>query len=171
MTIMQIIFLITASVTLFAALMVVSTRRMMHAAMWLILVLFGVTITFALLETRFFAIVQLVIYIGAIAILIIFAVMLTRRSMNADVPQVNRNWWLVMVSSLALFVGLVTVMSVWEGFFVTARTVPPGGENLVQLGTALVDPNGFVLPFEVASLVLLAAMVGAIYVAAERKEK
>jgi NADH-quinone oxidoreductase subunit J len=171
MTILQIILLFTAVVTLFGAIMVVSTRKLMHAALWLILVLLGVTIMFALLETRFFAIVQLVIYIGAIAILIIFAVMLTRRSMNADEPQINRNWWLGLISTVGFFISLLIVFSTWQGFGVATRTVPEGGENMVQLGTALVDPNGFALPFEVASVVLLAALIGAIYVAADRKGK
>ncbi len=81
-TSLQVLFLAVAAVTLFSALMVVTTRKIMHAAMWLVLTLLGVAILFALLESRFFVVVQVIVYIGAIAILIIFAVMLTRRVMQ-----------------------------------------------------------------------------------------
>lgn len=82
MTPIQIIFLIVALLTLGASVMVVSARRMMHAALWLILTLLGVAVMFATLESGFFTIVQVVVYIGAIAILILFAVMLTRRDLQ-----------------------------------------------------------------------------------------
>ena len=87
----QIFFLIVALITLVSAVMVVTVRRMMHAALWLILSLFGVALFFAMLDSAFFAVVQLIVYIGAIAILVIFAVMLTRRVMDdqgdSDQPQ------------------------------------------------------------------------------------
>ncbi len=93
MTPLQIVFLIIALATLISAGMVVSARRIMHAALWLVLTLFGVAALFATLETGFFAVVQLVIYVGAIAILIIFAVMLTRRDLQDTRQQTNRYAW------------------------------------------------------------------------------
>ncbi|GAG05720.1 unnamed protein product, partial [marine sediment metagenome] len=78
MTVMQVIFLITAVVTLGGAVMVVTVRNLIHAALWLILALFGVAVMYTLLSAPFFTVVQIVIYIGAIAILMIFAIMLTR---------------------------------------------------------------------------------------------
>lgn len=168
-SLMQIIFLLVAVVTLAAAVMVVSVRRMMHAALWLILALFGVAVLFAMLESRFFAVVQLLIYIGAIAILVIFAVMLTRRA-SLDVGRpVIRGWWLAALVCIALFGGLVVVLGASDGFSTAARSVPAGGEDLAALGSALVDPNGFVIPFEVASVLLVAAMLGAVYIASDRK--
>ena len=89
---MTILFLITAVVILASALMVVTTRNLVHAALWLVASLFGVAILYALLEAGFLAVVQVVVYIGAIAILFIFAVMLTRREMSDKGPQVNKNW-------------------------------------------------------------------------------
>jgi NADH-quinone oxidoreductase subunit J len=80
-------------------------------------------------------------------------------------PQVNKNWWLVGIVSAGLFATLSLVLSGWGGFSTTTRAVAEGGEDLVVFGKSLVDPAGFMIPFEVASLLLLAAMIGAIYVA------
>jgi NADH-quinone oxidoreductase subunit J len=171
MTGLQIIFLIIGAVTLAAAVLVVSGRKIMHAALWLILALFGVAATFATLEASFFAAVQVAIYIGAIAILLIFAVMLTRRSMEDTGPQVNANWPVALVISAGVLSGLVFLLSRWSGFQTLSQTLPPGGENLTAFGQALVSPNGYVVPFEVASILLVAALVGAIYVAGEPKGK
>ncbi len=167
---MQIIFLIAALVTLGAAVMVVSVRRMMHAALWLVLSLMGVAVLMALLETRFFAIVQLLVYIGAIAILIIVGVMLTRRMMDDERQQLHRAWWLGLVLCAGLAGGLIWLITRWDASTVVERSVAAGGEDIQALGLALVDPNGFVIPFEVASILLLAAMVGAIFVGIEHKE-
>jgi NADH-quinone oxidoreductase subunit J len=78
MTPEQIIFIAAATVTLVAAFFVVSTKNLIHSAFWLILALFGVAVTYVLLQAGFFAVVQVVVYIGAISILFIFAAMLTR---------------------------------------------------------------------------------------------
>jgi len=165
----HILFLIVAAITLTAAFMVVSTRRIMHSALWLVLALLGVAIMFALLEARFFVVVQVIVYIGAIAILIIFAVMLTRRIMQDTEAQVNKNWWIAAVIALVFFIAVVAVMSTWDPFMTQTRTVSEGGENLIELGKALVDPNAYMIPFEVASVLLLAALIGAVYIAVERK--
>ncbi len=82
MTAEQIIFLIVGAVTLLSALMVVTARDLVHAALWLVATLFGVAVVYTLLNAGFLAVVQVVVYIGAIAILFIFAVMLTRRQIG-----------------------------------------------------------------------------------------
>jgi NADH-quinone oxidoreductase subunit J len=171
MTFTQILFLFAAAITLFAGVMVVSTRRIMHAALWLILALVSITVLFALLELRFFTIIQLVVYIGAIAILIIFAVMLTHRSMSAEVGQANPGWWAALLTGLLLFIGLVGVMGMWQPFGTATRTVQPGGEDILGLGLALTNSQGFALPFEIASVLLLAAIIGAIYISVDRRGK
>jgi NADH-quinone oxidoreductase subunit J len=155
--------------TLGSAIMVVTSRHLMHAAFWLILSLMGVAILFALLETRFFVVVQVVVYIGAIAILILFAIMLTRRVMQHDERQLNRGWLAAALVSIGFFAGLVAALSGWSHFWEETRTVPAGGENLIQLGNALVDPLGYLLPFELISVLLLAALIGSIFVGMEKK--
>jgi NADH-quinone oxidoreductase subunit J len=169
MTIAQIIFLIVALVTLASAAMVVTTHNLVHAALWLVSTLFGVAVIFALLNAGFLAVVQVVIYIGAIAILFIFAVMLTRRDMRDSSPQMNKNWWLGGLIAIFTFGGLVFILQSWTGISKTAASLPSGFDAVGQLGQALISPDAFVLPFEVASVLLLAALVGAVYIAFNRK--
>lgn len=167
--VMQIIFFFVAIITLGSALMVVTTRNLVHAALWLILSLFGVAITFALLNAPFLTVVEVVIYIGAISILLIFAIMLTRRTMQDTGRSVNPGWWLAAFLSLVLFAGLLWMFSTWSGFSTALPELPAGVDTVKELGVALVSPNAYVLPFEVASVLLLAALIGAIVVAWERK--
>lgn len=169
MTIMQIIFLIVAAVILGSALMVVTTSNLIHAALWLIVTLFGVAVLYAILNAGFLAVVQVVVYIGAIAILFIFAVMLTRKEMRDRGPQLNRGWWLSSIIAALTFGGLFWMLQSWSGFSKTTADIPSGFDAVGQLGNALVSPDAFVLPFEVASVLLLAALVGAVYVAYTRK--
>jgi NADH-quinone oxidoreductase subunit J len=169
MTVIQLIFIIVAAVTLGAALLVVTTRNLIHAALWLILSLFGVSIVYVLLNAGFFAVVQVVVYIGAIAILFIFAVMLTRPSIRDSGPQSNRNWWIGALLAIVLFGGIMVIFYSWDGFTTDLPKMDPDYDPLVELGKAMVSPDGYVLAFELASILLVAAMIGAIYVAWERR--
>jgi NADH-quinone oxidoreductase subunit J len=166
--IIQILFMIVAAITLVSAVMVVSVRRMMHAALWLIMTLFGVALLFAMLDAGFYAVIQLIVYIGAIAILVIFAVMLTRKVMDDQGAQTTRFWWVAAIAVLAVFGGLTAVMLSWSKLQIGPGT-PPGASLLTDFGVALVSPQGYSIPFEVASVLLVAALVGAIYVAVDRK--
>jgi NADH-quinone oxidoreductase subunit J len=165
----QIVFILVALFTLGSGLMVVTTRNLVHAALWLVATLFGVAVTYALLHANFLAVVQVVVYIGAIAILFIFAVMLTRKDMRDQGPQMNRNWWFGVLLSALVFAGLFLLLQGWSGLSTTAAAMPDGFDSISALGEALVSPNAFVLPFEVASVLLVAALVGAVYVAFNRK--
>lgn len=166
----QIIFLLCAALIVSSALMVVTTRNLVHAALWLVAALFGVAILYALLQAGFLALVQVVVYIGAIAILFIFAVMLTRREMRDKGPQVNQNWVISAFLALLTFGGLAYILSSWDGYSRTASVLPAGVDTLMVLGKALVSPEAYVLPFEVASILLLAALVGAVFIATSSKE-
>lgn len=168
MTAEQIIFLIVAAGIIGSALMVVTTRKLIHAALWLVAALFGVAILYAILRAGFLVVVQVVVYIGAIAILFIFAVMLTRRELRDQDPQVRKGWWVAGLLGLLTFVGLAFILSQWEGFSKLAAEIPADADTLGSLATALVSPNAYVLPFEVASVLLLAALIGAVYVAVKK---
>jgi NADH-quinone oxidoreductase subunit J len=170
MTADQIIFLVCAGVIIVSALMVVTTRKLIHAALWLVAALFGVAILYAVLQAGFLAVVQVVVYIGAIAILFIFAVMLTRREMLDKGAQTRSNWWLPALLGLLILTGLVFLIIGQPAFSRTAAEIPADVDTLRNLGTALVSPDAFVLPFEVASILLLAALVGAVYIASDKKE-
>jgi NADH-quinone oxidoreductase subunit J len=170
MTADQIIFLLCAALILGSALMVVVTRKLIHAALWLVSTLFGVAILYAVLQASFLAVVQVVVYIGAIAILFIFAVMLTRREMLDKGAQTRSNWWLPALLGILILGGLVFLILGQPAFGRSASALPVGLDTLRSLGTALVSPDAYVLPFEVASVLLLAALVGAVYIATGRKE-
>ena len=169
MTAEQIVFLLVALFTLLAAFFVVTTRNLVHAAFWLVATLFGVAVTYGLLNANFLAVVQVVVYIGAIAILFIFAVMLTRKDMRDRGPQMNRNWWVGAVLALLTFVGLIFLLQSWSGISTLAADIPAGFDTVSELGNVLVSPDAYVLPFEIASVLLVAALVGAVYVAFNRK--
>jgi NADH-quinone oxidoreductase subunit J len=169
MTPEQILFIIVGAITIIAGFMVVVARNLVHAALWLVLSLFGVAIFYVMLDAGFLAAAQVVIYIGAIAILMIFAIMLTQGVAKENKPQVNPNWgWGAALTAL-LFVGLIWMLKSWSGFFGAAPLLASDHDSLRQLGMALVSPNGFVLPFELASVLLLAALIGAIIVAWDKK--
>jgi NADH-quinone oxidoreductase subunit J len=169
MTIFQIIFLIVGVVILGSAFMVVTTGNLIHAALWLIVTLFGVAVLYALLDAGFLAVVQVVIYIGAIAILFIFAVMLTRKEMRDRGRQTSSAWWLSTIIAVLTFGGLIRILQAWSGFSKIPDVIPSEFDAVGLLGNALISPDAFVLPFEVASVLLLAALVGAVYVAFNQK--
>ncbi len=170
MTPEQLIFIVVGAVTLVAAISVVTSRNLIHSALWLILTLFGVAVFYVLLDAGFFAVLQVIIYIGAISILFIFAAMLTRRVMQDAGPQTNKNWWLGGIISLLLLGGLTVVLVNWQGFSTVAPTLSNPAGRISQLGLALVSPDQYVLPFELASVLLVAAMIGAIFVAGEKRQ-
>jgi NADH-quinone oxidoreductase subunit J len=166
MTVLQVIFLMTAAVTLAAAIMVVVGPNLVHAALWLILALAGVTVLFVLLDAGFLAVVQVAVYIGAIAILIIFAVMLTRHVTSDNQPQVTRSWWLAALAALVLFGGLLAMLTQIPSLTAVAAPLTGNPENSVRaLGQSLVSLDQYVLQFETASVLLLAALIGSIVIA------
>lgn len=164
---MQIVFLIVAAVTLAAAFMVVSSKALIHSALWLVLALFGVGVIYVLLNAGFFAVAQVLIYIGAIAILFIFAVMLTRKVMQDTGPQQNSNWWYAALVAVGIFGSLLFMLNAWSGFNTPLPALANEGELIGKLGEALV--GAYLLPFELASVLLVAAMIGAIYVSYTKK--
>ena len=167
----QFIFIATAALIVASALMVVTTRNLVHAALWLIAALFGVAVIFVLLEAGFLAAVQVVVYIGAIAIMFIFAVMLTRKDLLDHGPRVNRGWPVALILSLLTLGGIGLLLSGFPKLNHLPGGLPPNLDPLLALGNVLVSPNAFVLPFEVASVLLLAALVGAVYIARNQKSR
>jgi NADH-quinone oxidoreductase subunit J len=118
------------------------------------------------MEANFLAAAQVLIYIGAIAILIIFAVMLTEGVMGR-VPRMNDQWGYSVFVALGLLIILLVTLFRFNWPSGAPAAVP--ADSILRLGTALVDPNLYVLPFEVASVLLVAAMIGSIYIAREKK--
>ena len=169
----SIAFAILSIITLGGGLGVVLNRNLVRGAIWLMVSLFGVAGLFVLLSAPFLAAVQVLVYIGAIAILITFAVMLTRSMTNLRERYNRRIQGLVV--SLVLFVAILVgvILPVWGrggSQFDLVSEVNPIVATTTDLGVALVDGNQYVLPFEVASLLLTVAMIGAIVIAREDEE-
>lgn len=167
------IFAFLALVTVGSAILVASTRRIIHAAYWLFPVFAGIAGFYLYLDAQFLAIIQILIYIGAILVLIIFAVTLTRDPNTAEERQSNRYVVPVVLSSLVLLVALVgaVMLSPWATPVksVDGVTIVPGVPvtDVAAVGVTLLQQ--YLLPFEIASFLLLAAMVGAVVLA--RKER
>ena len=166
---LDIVFILIAAMTLAAAFLVVTSRNLVHAALWLVLALFGVAGTFVVLSAGFLAVVQVVVYIGAIAILMIFAIMLTRNVMEDIGPQTNANWRLAALLSLVLFIGLGGLLLNTESAGAALPEITEKLDTVSVLGQKLVSPDAYVIPFEVASVLLLAALIGSIVVAWKRQ--
>ncbi len=170
MTPIQIIFLVVALVTITSAIMVVSLKNLFHAALWLIMTLMGVAIIFALLESSFFAVVQILVYIGAIAIILIFAIMLTRNIMSEEELQINKAWGFVLILVMVFAVVFISQLSKSDIFSTMLQSLQvQGQENISAFGEGLLNPSGFALPFELSSLLLLGALVGGVYLAIDKK--
>jgi NADH-quinone oxidoreductase subunit J len=175
----QILFLIISVATLGSALMVVTTRNLMYAALWLIAALFGVAILYVILNATFLAVAQVVIYIGAIATLMIFAIMLTQRSARFTSALATANWGWALTLSALLFAGLVFVLGSMSGMGAQSadlsqivRDGKPVSEFILpSLGNLLLAPTAYLLQFETASVLLLAALVGSIVIAWQRNPK
>ena len=158
-------FVILTLMTLGGGLAVVTSRNLFHAALFLVLSLAGAMGYYVLLDAGFLAIVQLLIYIGAISVLILFAIMLTRGLMMSGQVQRNEQWWIAALVVFLIFV--VLVVTLWQTTWPIAEAEALRTPNvaIAQLGAALVGP--YAIPFEVISLLLLVALVGAIVLARE----
>lgn len=175
----QIVFIVISFLTLVMAWMVVTNRNLFHAALALMGSFLGVAGLYVLLDAGFLAAAQLLVYIGAISILMIFAIMMTRRLMQTEETPFNSQWVLGGITSLLLFAIIAYVtLQVWpwqpgQGTFGAAPDVPGPviEESVTQLGVALVSVDQYVLPFELTSILLLAALIGAIVVAWPESEE
>ncbi|MBN1136803.1 MAG: NADH-quinone oxidoreductase subunit J [Anaerolineae bacterium] len=165
MTIQHVVFIILSAIALIGALGVVLDRRLFRSALFLVLSFVGVAGFYILLEVELLAMIQLLIYVGAIAILIIFAIMLSRQAMIADDKVLNEQWAAGWLAAVALFAALVYVL-VQVNWPVVEAAAPANG--IQRLGETLMNPDGFVLPFEIASVLLLVALVGAVIIAREK---
>lgn len=164
MSLTQIVFLILAGLALLGALGMVALRNLVHTVLSMVLSFLAVAGIFILLEAGFLAVVQILIYVGALAILILFAIMLTRDIMDRKVHVNASQWPWALGVSVILFalLGALLMRAAWPT--VTAAIT---GDQVPALGEALVGP--YALPFEAASLLLLVAMIGAIVVAREAR--
>jgi len=170
MTVEQILFLVFAVVGLGLAVASVALRDLVRSAFALMGSLFVVAAFFATLDASLLAAAQVVVYIGAIATLIVLVVMLTRHELQDRSPQTHRYWPVAALLGAIVFAGIAWGLSQYV-FFNAPPPPLPAGDAVAALGAALVDPARFLIPFEAVSVLLLSALIGAVLVAGGSKEK
>jgi NADH-quinone oxidoreductase subunit J len=160
MSVEQVIFYIVAAIAVLGGLGVVLSKDIVHSALFLIIALLMTAGVFVLLSSEFLALVQILIYSGGITILVVFALMITQLR---QVPQVldgpQKPFAAVAALALAGVLGVMVYRTDWLGAS-TERVTPISTE---QLGRALF--RDFAVPFEIASFVLLVALIGAVVLA------
>ncbi len=178
----QIIFILISLLTLVTAWIVVSNHNLFHAALALMASFLGVAGLYVMLDAGFLAAAQLLVYIGAISILIIFAIMLTRRMMQTHETPFNSQPMLSGITALSVFVVLAFVLyRISQYWPLQPDAMHPFGsrpplddaillDSVAALGRSFVSPDAYVLPFELASILLLAALIGSILVAWPKAE-
>jgi NADH-quinone oxidoreductase subunit J len=160
-----IVFGILSIVIIVSAILVVTLRNIFHCALALILCLFCVAGIYVTLNAEFLAAAQVLIYVGAVAILMIFAIMLTSEMASKRIVQTNKNALIAFIICLAFaftVIELVRSTTTW----ITA-TAPLPADNTMTIGKLLM--TDFMLPFEVVSVLMLAALIGAVVLAREER--
>lgn len=160
----SIIFYLLAIMTIGCGIMAVSTRQIFRAAISLLFSLVGVAGIYFWMDYQFIAAVQIVVYVGGIVVLIIFSIFLTQQSGDKlPIQKLGRK----LFALLAVFCGFaLTIVQIFQHTF-TKTTAAPVGVTVRNIGEELIalDKNGYALPFEVVSMLLLAALIGCIVIA------
>lgn len=165
MSIAQIIFYIFAGITVISALMILFTRNVLYSAFLLIITFLGISAIYVFAGADFLAITQILVYVGGILVLMIFGVMLTNKiSGQAVLTEGQHHFWAALVG-LSLF-GLLAY-SILQVNFASLSWLQQGnlieGSTIKTLGILLM--SDYVLPFELAGILLLVALIGAAFIA------
>ncbi|MFB7271491.1 NADH-quinone oxidoreductase subunit J [Streptomyces sp. NPDC056244] len=155
----EITFLLVGLVTLGAAMVTVTTRQLVHAALWLVMALGGLAVEYLLLTAEFIAWVQVLIYIGSVVVLLLFGLMLTKAPIGRSPDADSGNRPVALAVALAAAAALVWV--VVDAFRTTWIDLDGPAQGSTEVSGRFLFRN-WVLPFEALSVLLLAALVGAI---------
>jgi NADH-quinone oxidoreductase subunit J len=160
-------FGLIAALMIFAALCVVTTKNVVHAALWLVLVLAGVAAQYVLAAAEFVAVSQVLIYVGAVMVLFLFGIMLTRAQIGRESGLNNRNFALGV--PVAVLIGGLLVWAILDTYpYDDAKTeslLPDRGGSLPTVAISDQFLREYLVPFIALSFVLLAAAIGAIVLA------
>ncbi len=159
-----ILFYIFALLTITSAVFLVSTRNIMYSAMALFVTLLSIAALYLLLRADFIAITQIMVYVGGILILLLFGIMLTHRITSIDIKTNNLN----IIPAVIFTVGITAIIIV---IMLTTKwrvTIPIQNETTIgEIGRQLL--SSYLLPFEIASIVLLIALIGSAMYARKNK--
>ena len=157
----NIAFGVIAGITVLAAIGMVSTRNIVHAALFLVMVLGGLAANYVLLTAEFIATTQVLVYIGAVMVLFLFGIMLTRAPIGRIPQMTGATWPVAALSALAL--GGITVYALIDRFGIDSLAT----DNTVFRTADVSDSvfSQYIIPFEAVSVLLLAALIGAVVLA------
>jgi NADH-quinone oxidoreductase subunit J len=155
----EIAFVLVGVATLGAALVTVTTKQLVHAALWLVVALGGLAVEYLLLTAEFIAWVQVLIYVGSVVVLVLFGLMLTRAPIGSSPDADSGNRWAALTVAVASAATLVWV--VVDAFRATWINLGGAVQGSTR-GIGEILFQHWVLPFEALSVLLLAALVGAI---------
>ena len=156
----NVFFAVIAAAMIFSAVRVVTTGNVVHAALWLVVVLAGVAAQFILLGSEFVAVTQVLVYIGAVVVLFLFGVMLTRASLGDDESVDQEKRGMAAVVGVLLFSVMATALI---DTFQYDRLVINDPQSVSVVSDAIFSQ--YIVAFEAVSVLLLAALIGAIVVA------
>ena len=154
-------FYIIAAIMMIGALRVVTTRNVVHAALWLVVVLAGAAAQYVLLAAEFVAITQVMVYIGAVMVLFLFGTMLTRAQIGAEDNLNNKNWFVAIPVAVLMLATMVIALN--DGFGNEKLPIDAPVVTTQQVSDQIF--GAYLLPFWALSFVLLAAVIGAIVLA------
>ena len=159
-----IIFYAIAAIILGAAILAVTTLKIFRSAIWLLFSLVGIAALYFWMQVEFIAAIQIVVYVGGIVVLIIFSIFLTQQSgKEMAKPAASK----MIFSALAALFGIAFTYNLISHYGFNNISAAPFNPNVNEIGTQMLSTtsHGFILPFEVVSMLLLAAMVGCIVIA------
>ncbi|MFI6448634.1 NADH-quinone oxidoreductase subunit J [Kitasatospora sp. NPDC050543] len=163
----EIVFLLVGIAVLGSAVVAVTTKQLVHAALWLVVALGGLAVEFLLLTAEFIAWVQVLIYLGSVVVLVLFGLMLTKAPIGRSPDADSGNRWVALVVALASAGTLVTLVA--DAFRTSWIDLGAAGGSAHATGVSLF--RHWVLPFEALSVLLLAALIGAIVLSRTNKAR
>lgn len=167
MTFYQATFYVLAGVAVVSALLVITRRNPVHSAIFLIVTLLSVAGLFLQLQAEFLAAVQIILYIGGVMVLFLFVILLVNLEVTVRQEPFNRQWWIAGVAALVLLGELAGTFYLGRGAFALPTPLVAALQpNTERIGQVLYQ--NYMLPFEIASLLLLVAMMGAVIMAKRR---
>lgn len=155
------LFYLIAGIIVIFSFMAVTLKNIFHSALSLIVALLGVAAVYIYLNAEFLALLQILIYVGAIMTLIIFGIMLTLKISDKTLQQHNKQQLLSFLISGALAALLISIFTRFKVSEVTSAATP----SLAQIGKELLSK--YALPFEIISIILLAALIGAVVISSK----
>src|ERR1700677_3079460 len=165
---MSVAFLILAIMTIVAACAAMTLRGLVHCALALAVAFAGIGTLYLSLGAQFLGLAQLLVYVGAIAVLIVFVILLTRGG-DSDSPPLPAARWAISGLLVAMAIFAILAWAVLHSFAIHSAGAPAPQATIRQLGTALME--SYVLPLEVIGLMLTAALIGAVIVAMKENQR